>query len=505
MGVYGFLKFAYKHGIVRHRAVALPPTVVTPIAVDLWNVMYTLMERFYPKKAGNTEDAVMTARCFYTLLRLLDKRALYPVFVMDRGVSGGEVRGAKAIAANTMRTTGGSGRLTGFDLETEGEETFGYRSTKSRRRSSNPDSHNGQKSGRWSSRSAIPKLSHGLCIHLIRFLGYPYINTHNMEADDACANLFHTGAVINIYSTDMDLLLMGCDLILDIVPLFPPTLRCRDVLECLNLSYPQFLARFVRCHTDLHQMPILKSVEQVINNERRRQRSNEHERREHENSKCEVVKELSDNPDDPTSDDDAHVDLLELSNGDSKPESPAEYKEWRRRRPRLSSGHNGYYAYRRRRKSHKWVDGSGDIECRKCGANTSVVATKNLEITTDERSDVYNADNKTACKTGDRLWCVRDADKALDILPVPRTRHDVLERKFVKHVVSLLTPENRGHLSILRRVPILQDHQDLDSVVEIIARFIQSEKESETLANLFCKFIPKPQDYDTVIDKYWNS
>lgn len=119
-------------------------------------------------------------------------------------------------------------------------------------------------STRWSALDGAPRLSYRLCVNLIRHLGYPYVNACNLEADDVCANLYHTNTVAQIYTTDTDLILMGCDIILDIMPLFPPTLRCCDVLMDLGVTYDEFLTEFVRCHTDLHEPQTLASVQSVI-------------------------------------------------------------------------------------------------------------------------------------------------------------------------------------------------------------------------------------------------
>lgn len=108
------------------------------------------------------------------------------------------------------------------------------------------------------------RLAHLFCIRVLRALGYAYINSGQLEADDACANLYHTNTVAYVYTTDTDLLLMGCDIVLDISACYIPTINCRDILKYFKMSYPQFLALFVRCHTDLHPNNTYASVEDVL-------------------------------------------------------------------------------------------------------------------------------------------------------------------------------------------------------------------------------------------------
>ncbi|UHJ15515.1 UL41 virion host shutoff factor [Bovine alphaherpesvirus 5] len=64
MGLFKLLRYAYGNRLVKHDAITTPPGVMTPIAVDLWNVMYTLLERFCGDAPSGVGDAAATARCF---------------------------------------------------------------------------------------------------------------------------------------------------------------------------------------------------------------------------------------------------------------------------------------------------------------------------------------------------------------------------------------------------------------------------------------------------------
>ncbi|QBM10859.1 Virion host shutoff protein [Caprine alphaherpesvirus 1] len=283
MGLFKLLRYAYSNRLVKYDAITTPPGVMTPIAVDLWNVMYTLMERFYSDSEGAVGDAAATARCFFSLLRMLLKRSYYPIFVADRGIHGDQraTRGAKAIVAQTMRAVGGSGRLgrlisDDYNSEDEVLGAYEYPATAAGLAAPGDEDEAAEEFERRApagaaatARPGAPRLAHRVCVSLIRFLGYAYVDAADMEADDVCANLFHTNTVAHVYTTDTDMILMGCDLILDAAPLFPPALRCRDVLASLGLTYGQFLAAFVRCHTDLHRPPVLRSVQQVVRGLRR--------------------------------------------------------------------------------------------------------------------------------------------------------------------------------------------------------------------------------------------
>ena len=105
MGLFGLLKYAHRHRLVRSEAISTPPGVLTPIAIDLWNVMYTLMEKHYQE---TTEDnATTTARCLLRLLRMLHKRTYFPIFVSDRGIFG--EGGARRGGAPRRRGAPGAG------------------------------------------------------------------------------------------------------------------------------------------------------------------------------------------------------------------------------------------------------------------------------------------------------------------------------------------------------------------------------------------------------------
>nr|UNP64240.1 tegument host shutoff protein-like protein [Phocid alphaherpesvirus 1] len=478
MGLFGLLKYAYSRMLVKHDAISTPPGIYTPIAVDLWNVMYTLMEKFCKDGNISADSATVTAECFFSLLKLLQKRSYLPIFVSDRGIYGdGQVkRGAKAIATQTMCHQGGSGRL-GEIKNTEGNMCGEILKTyDDLEKPTNSDSLN-VLSARWSSLVNTPKLCYRLCVNLIRHLGFPYVNVSDMEADDVCANLYHTNTAAQVYTTDTDLILMGCDIILDVVPLFPPTLRCRDILASLNLSYPEFLCRFVRCHTDLHQAPILKSVQSIIQNKHENSNSDsgdsscEEESRikEHENYITQIpdswrISESISTDNSSSSDESSNETSSESSDTDSFG---------------IPKNHNGFKAL------SKINSPSNKAQLKRV-----------MAIEENSLNLKYTSRFPPIMKT---------VSRSLTMLPAPQTKHEVLERKFIKHLATMITPEHRGeNLSILKRVPINQERFDINLVYETLLSFIDDKERAKYITNLFWKYISIPPDYNLALVSYWD-
>ncbi|APO15874.1 virion host shutoff factor [Bubaline alphaherpesvirus 1] len=441
MGLFKLLRYAYGNRLVKHDAITTPPGVMTPIAVDLWNVMYTLLERFCGDAPGGVGDAAATARCFLSLLRMLLKRSYYPIFVADRGIHGDRraTRGAKAIVAQTMRAVGGSGRLgrlVSDDYTSEDEVLGAYEYPAPRADAAAGADDGGEEAARefagrasaGAARANAPRLAHRVCVSLIRFLGYAYVDAAETEADDVCANLFHTNAVAHVYTTDTDMILMGCDMILDAAPLFPPTLRCRDVLASLGLTYGQFLAAFVCCHTDLHQPPMLRSVQQVVRGLRRAAAA------------------------EPATD-------TEAEEGSGREREPGP-------RPRLPPA----------------VDDP-------------------LKTTTPATVEAHSVRMKYTSRHPPIAQTCADA---LRLLPASQTRGGVLERKFVKHVVDTIAPRTRGRWAVLKRVPIAQEAPDPRLVYDTIVGAVGSAAEADTLMGLFWKHIPAPPPFARVLADYWD-
>ncbi|AVT50606.1 tegument host shutoff protein [Cervid alphaherpesvirus 3] len=467
MGLFKLLRYAYGNRLVKHDAITTPPGVMTPIAVDLWNVMYTLMERLYSDAPGGGSgggDAAATARCFFSLLRMLLKRSYYPIFVADRGIHGDRraTRGAKAIVAQTMRAVGGSGRLgrlIGDEYASEEEVLGAYeypapRADADAAAAAGDDEEEGAaeefagRAAAAAARAGAPKLAHRVCVGLVRSLGYAYVDAAEMEADDVCANLFHTNTVAHVYTTDTDMILMGCDMILDAAPLFPPTLRCRDVLASLGLTYGQFLATFVRCHTDLHRPPALRSVQQVV----RRLRRAAAAAAEAESTTTET---------ETTETEGTETDEAEAPRPGADP-AP---------RPRGP----------RRRLPPAVDDPRG----------TTTPATVEAHSVRMKYTSRYPPITQTC------------AD-ALRLLPASQTRGGVLERKFVRHVVATIAPRARGRWPVLKRVPISQEPPDPRLAYDTIAGAVGRAAEADTLMGLFWRHIPTPHPFARVLADYWD-
>ncbi|AVT50738.1 tegument host shutoff protein [Cervid alphaherpesvirus 2] len=482
MGLFKLLRYAHSNRLVKHDAITTPPGVMTPIAVDLWNVMYTLLERSYGDAPAGVGDAVATARCFFALLRMLLKRSYYPIFVADRGIHGDRraTRGAKAIVAQTMSAAAGGsgrlGRLFGDECASEDEVLGAYEYPPAPRAAAAVAAAAAASSGEEgapaarsaalaaaaaaaaeadeeepaeeftgrlspSARAQVPRLVHRVCVSLVRFLGYAYVDAGELEADDVCANLFHTNTVAHVYSTDTDLILMGCDLILDAAPLFPPTLRCRDVLASLGLTYGQFLATFVRCHTDLHQPPALRSVQQVVRGLRR-----------------------------------AAAAAAEASATETDSEDAA-----------AAAGEEdaGRAAPPRRRPSRRLPPAADDP----------------LRTTTPATVEAHSVRMKYTSRYPPIVQTCADA---LQLLPASQTRGGVLERKFVKHVVATIAPRARGRWPVLKRVPISQEAPDPRLVREVLLEAMGDADEAEALAGLFWRHIPAPCPFARVLADYWD-
>ncbi|AEI00249.1 UL41 protein [Gallid alphaherpesvirus 3] len=410
MGVYGCMHFAYANGLVRsHISGSISGGAMTPIAVDLWNVMYGLLEKIYPGKVDGVDNSVATLRCLYCLLRLLHQRSYYPVFVSDRGFSkyGKTLYGAKALAATRIARGGGSGRLQVRSRdECENADTGEARNKRTRKR---------KRPRRWSDKSDTPKILHRLCMDTIRYMGYPYVDVAMMEADDICANLFHTKTVAYVLSSDTDMLLMGCDIIIDLTRIFPPTIYCRDVLAALKMDYFTFLSNFVRCQTDLHCEHTLKSMQEIIDLGTLKQGSGT------------ICGKASDN-------ERGRSSLMNCCN------------------PEITGGHH----YER----------PADMP----DANRDLASNYSL----------------------------------LRSLHPPKTRCEVLEYKFIKHVIATIMPERRTpRISILKRFPIMQDIRDDVAVEELVFRSIPNEAEASVISTAFLRCIPEVRPFDSVLIRYW--
>uniref|UniRef100_A0AAU0K891 Virion host shutoff protein n=1 Tax=Anatid alphaherpesvirus 2 TaxID=3080522 RepID=A0AAU0K891_9ALPH len=561
MGVYGCMKFAHTKGLVKSQAISLPPGTMIPVAVDLWNVMYGLMEKFHPRKADGDDDAALTLRCLYSLLRLLHRRAYFPIFVSDRGIygDGKAMHGAKAIVANTAMVGGGSGRLNAhtFEAVDAGDGQFpdeiashassgthanydddhdgAYAFDKSRRRQSG-----GTRQCRWSTKPETPRVLHRLCLSIIRFLGYPYVNATTMEADDLCANLFHTKTVPYVVSSDTDLLLMGCDIIIDVTHLFPLIIRCRDLLAELNVDYATFLLRFVRCHTDLHKEPILKSMQEVVESLYDDTRAlgaagslvAADGRAEEASDDDEEAAASSDDDDDAVEeaaservasdeggidedDDDDNVGFSVVRNRRRRANRTSHAVRWRCDGVEggYDAGDGGVFNNKLphgRRLSGRIVDDARSSEPVGSVWRPDDAATKRRAATSRRVSRQADDDDggpraDPAGPDGTATNPTMDAKRALAALGPPRTRCEVLELKFIRHVVSILTPERRtSRVSILKRIPIIQDCRDGMAVRELINRSLEDPAEAESISSMLIKRVPPAPPYNHVLIKYWD-
>ncbi|ARD71366.1 tegument host shutoff protein [Columbid alphaherpesvirus 1] len=490
MGVYGCMKFAFSKGLVKSQSIVLPLGTKIPVAVDLWNVMYGLMERSYRRRASGEDDAALTLRCLYSLLRMLHRRAYYPIFVSDRGIygDGKALHGAKAIGANAVALGGGSGRLDArmFDEDMEIEnalvaEGSGGGLNVSRKRCS-------VNRNKWSSKPETPRVSHRLCLSVIRLLGFPYVNATNMEADDLCANLFHTKTVPYVLSSDTDLLLMGCDIIVDVSHLFPLIIRCKDVLAELNMDYATFLSKFVRCHTDLHKEPYLKSMQEVIELHKALQRAD----------RCGSDGEL-----DPKDDYEGFSTVVRPKRRKKLRKSST--RSWRDARDCDIVRHGTAKPFRSFSRKDRGLRAQDARPVEDKAANCRRGSSLRQRIDGFSRLSEPSDDPDENYRDGSESEATRGARVALESLRPAQTRCEVLEHKFIKHVAGILTPERRtSRVNILKRIPIIQDPRDPDAVRELIRRSLGDKCVAESIATAFINRVPAVQNYKRVLIKYWD-
>nr|AFO85594.1 host shut-off factor [Human alphaherpesvirus 3] len=455
MGLFGLTRFIHEHKLVKPSIISTPPGVLTPVAVDVWNVMYTLLERLYPVgKRENLHGPSVTIHCLGVLLRLLTQRSYYPIFVLERCTDGPLSRGAKAIMSRAMNhDERGTSDLTRVLLSSNTSCSIKYNKTsetydsvfQNSSASCIPSEENKSQDmfldgcprqtdkmiclrdqNVCSLTSTMPsrghpnhRLYHKLCASLIRWMGYAYVEAVDIEADEACANLFHTRTVALVYTTDTDLLFMGCDILLDAIPMFAPVVRCRDLLQYLGITYPEFLVAFVRCQTDLHTSDNLKSVQQVI-----------------QDTGLKIPHQM-----------------------DTSTRSPT-YDSWR---------HGEVF-------KSLTVATSGKTEN---GVTVSKYASNRSEVTVD-------------------------ASWALNLLPPSSSPLDNLERAFVEHIIAVVTPLTRGRLKLMKRVNIMQNTADPYMVINTLYHNLKGEKMARQYARIFKQFIPTPLPLNTVLTKYWN-
>lgn len=244
MGVMGMQRYLSDHGLIEPMRCNYAEVRGVKVAVDVWNVVHLLLRRV-DAFVGQFERKRLNYWCLMTLFQVLNKKQFVPVFVFDGmydifccAPSG---NGAKAIARRQRKASRKTETLSQSPSASTPVTPFATLDDHRRKRP-----------------------TYRFCRRLIEAAGYPIVAVPGYEADESCANLFHTGAVDYVISGDTDLLLMGCDLILDPLPMFPPVVRYRVLLKHLGMESDDFLSHFVRCHTDLHSSAQLVSFEQAL-------------------------------------------------------------------------------------------------------------------------------------------------------------------------------------------------------------------------------------------------
>ncbi|AFR32482.1 UL41 tegument host shutoff protein [Leporid alphaherpesvirus 4] len=482
MGLFGMLKFAHVHNLVKKRLLVAPLGCMTPIAVDLWNVMYTLVMKYQRRYPTHYKELV-TVRCLVSLLRVFSHMSLYPIFVTDRGADCNSrvMFGAKAILARTTaqcKTDADAHEMSespppspiSADSESSAPRRW-MRSPGGARRDSMPHG---------APHKPALALSHYMCVRLLRALGYAYTDSGCMEADDACANLYHTNTVAYVHTTDTDLLLMGCDIVFDVNICYLPTIRCQDILQYFKMSYPQFLALFSRCHTDLHPNGTHVGVEDVLR-------------------ECGWV-EPGPSP-------------------GGKPGRRARAASQRVERPRdttsLRRGTRLSWGTFLAPPAQDAVAAAGEVP----GEGPFAAASEGWELAASRKarrhSEVPRHGDMSAGQIMEKdhreyvLWRRRhrlggECDTFVWQEGSPTTIGELVDKRYAKHVTSLIAPRRRGRWSLLKRLPIHQDFRDEDLVRSLIDQHISPRDGASMLADQLCSFIPPPGEYKTILADFWD-
>ncbi|UPH93404.1 UL41 [Human alphaherpesvirus 1] len=488
MGLFGMMKFAHTHHLVKRRGLGAPAGYFTPIAVDLWNVMYTLVVKYQRRYPSYDREAI-TLHCLCRLLKVFTQKSLFPIFVTDRGVNCMEpvVFGAKAILARTTAQCRTDEEASDVDASpppspiTDSRPSSAF-SNMRRRGTSLASGTRGTAGSGAALPSAAPskpalRLAHLFCIRVLRALGYAYINSGQLEADDACANLYHTNTVAYVYTTDTDLLLMGCDIVLDISACYIPTINCRDILKYFKMSYPQFLALFVRCHTDLHPNNTYASVEDVLREchwtPPSRSQTRRAIRREHTSSRSTETRPPLPPAAGGTETRVSWTEILtqQIAGGYEDDEDlPLDPRD-------VTGGHPGPRS------------SSSEIL-----TPPELVQVPNAQLLEEHRSYVANR----------RRHVIHDAPESLDWLPYPMTITELVEHRYIKYVISLIGPKERGPWTLLKRLPIYQDIRDENLARSIVTRHITAPDIADRFLEQLRTQAPPPAFYKDVLAKFWD-
>nr|QBH76033.1 UL41 [Human alphaherpesvirus 2] len=491
MGLFGMMKFAQTHHLVKRRGLRAPEGYFTPIAVDLWNVMYTLVVKYQRRYPSYDREAI-TLHCLCSMLRVFTQKSLFPIFVTDRGVECTEpvVFGAKAILARTTAQCRTDEEASDVDASpppspiTDSRPSFAFSNMRRRGHAFAPGDRGTRAAGPGpAAPSGAPskpalRLAHLFCIRVLRALGYAYINSGQLEADDACANLYHTNTVAYVHTTDTDLLLMGCDIVLDISTGYIPTIHCRDLLQYFKMSYPQFLALFVRCHTDLHPNNTYASVEDVLREchwtAPSRSQARRAARRERANSRS----------------------LESMPTLTAAPVGLETRISWTEILAQQIAGEDDYEE-----------DPPLQPPDVACGPRDGARSSSSEILTPPELVQVPNAQRVAEHRgyvAGRRRHVIHDAPEALDWLPDPMTIAELVEHRYVKYVISLISPKERGPWTLLKRLPIYQDLRDEDLARSIVTRHITAPDIADRFLAQLWAHAPPPAFYKDVLAKFWD-
>ncbi|AGC23107.1 tegument host shutoff protein [Gallid alphaherpesvirus 1] len=223
MGILGMRRFIRNHGLSVHLSLKIEKGFYLPLAVDTWNVLFLILRRIDPD--GNMGCMERTFKSLVFLFSLLSRKSCYPVFVFDGGRRR-EYKEPKHLSQEESVPTAPVARRCSDIKE--------------------------PKDCIYKTRRKIRPPHYKLCWDLITTAGFATVYVQGMEADYACANLFHTRTVAYVLSSDSDLVFMGCDVITDLTPAFPVAIFYKSIIEYLGMSGEEFANACVDCHTNIH-------------------------------------------------------------------------------------------------------------------------------------------------------------------------------------------------------------------------------------------------------------
>lgn len=216
MGIYGLYRYIWLNQLVERLTEMQSDSSFTLVAVDTWNVLRSMFDKQKKQSLNDKNAVIVCIECAISLIKSMLQKKLVPIFVYDYCKYKRDwvnSNSPKAIA--------------------DKYKVF-------------------QKSRKYTA----SKFSHRVIRRFLCSTGFPYASVPGYEADEVCANLFHTKTVRYVLSLDTDLLAMGCDVMFDVTPMFPVIVTNSSLRRYLgvpdDVSRQEFLELFTSCQTDIN-------------------------------------------------------------------------------------------------------------------------------------------------------------------------------------------------------------------------------------------------------------